>query len=213
LDTISRYLVWPLVAVFVFLVSVGCFLILPQSAFRDSYLGNLLATLLGIIIGIPIAWELEKRRQAVQERKDQEAQQQVVRDRKSKVLQRIRGELSIDWDILSAMVNYQRENPLIYHDAGLKDELWSAFCNGGQLQWVDDPEILDAVSFAYHYIKRIKLLEEEYFDPDFKMSVMTISGENTIKGASAAEAVRQLRPQAVEQVQLAIRKIDAFLQN
>ena len=45
-----------------------CFNHVPQSAFRDSFLGNLLATIIGVIAGIPIALWVSRLQQDEQEK-------------------------------------------------------------------------------------------------------------------------------------------------
>jgi hypothetical protein len=45
---------------------------------------------------------------------------------------------------------------------GFKDELWNAFSDGGELEWIEDLQLLDVFSFAYHYIRRLIYLEKVY---------------------------------------------------
>ncbi|MFN8402730.1 MAG: hypothetical protein U0V48_04140 [Anaerolineales bacterium] len=41
-----------------------------------------------------------------------------------------------------------------------KYELWDSFSDGGELQWIQDLDLLNAMSFAYYSIKSIGLPSE-----------------------------------------------------
>jgi len=34
----------------------------------------------------------------------------------------------------------------------IKIELWRAFSDGGEIQWIDDPDLLDALAAAYYHL-------------------------------------------------------------
>jgi hypothetical protein len=68
--------------------------------FLENFMGNWAATMIGAVVGIPIALWMSRRQQREQERKDQETQQQEVIARKAKILNLIRSELQYNRDQL-----------------------------------------------------------------------------------------------------------------
>lgn len=133
-------------------IAAVIFRVLPTTSFRDSFLGNWLATLSGIIIGVPVAIALNSWQQHQEENA-----------RRSKILGLLKNEL--DYNVL-AMKNRmpehiggtQRQMP----SEPLKDELWNAFSDGGELQWIKDLDLLDVLSTAYYRIRIVMFLEDAF---------------------------------------------------
>ena len=46
----------------------------------------------------------------------------------------------------------------------IKTELWRAFSDGGELQWINDPDLLNVVADAYGEINHFGLLYRQYFE-------------------------------------------------
>ena len=152
------------------------FLAIFPDGFWWNFAANALATFLGILVGVPIALlierkrakkeeEVEKRRAAkgeeAEKKRTQEAvesKQAEVRARTQKILNLLKGELQENKNSISKIhVEVSR-----YFEP-IKTELWRAFSDGGELQWINDPDLIDAVADAYGEIKHFSLLYRQYF--------------------------------------------------
>ncbi len=64
--------------------------------------------------------------------------------------------------------------------ATLKNEAWKAFSDGGELEWIKNPELLDHIAEAYYSIRSVMQLSEKGFDllmfGTDKVSVITKQG-------------------------------------
>jgi hypothetical protein len=49
-------------------------------------------------------------------------------------------------------------------NALLKDNIWRTFSDGGELQWIKNPEVLSSLSEAYYFVGAIKYLSDKYYD-------------------------------------------------
>jgi len=172
--------------------------VLPPSAFRDSFLGNWLATISGAILGVPIALWLS----SLQQKREGST-------RKATILQLIRDELEVNRQVLTSSIQNRRESPYWVSNIGLKSDLWNALHYGGELRWIDDLDLLNLLSATYHYVTRIIHLELEYFDPSFMGKATTVKGEEIIQGRRTLAALSAICPDALELVEKAIARIDS----
>jgi hypothetical protein len=156
-------LFWGIAIALLVFVAWVCFECLPSSALRDNFLGDALATIIGVIIGIPIALWLGRKQQKDQEERERQAEQRESAERKAKILKLIKRELEHNREhiVESEKRNGRKEEkePPI---RGFKDELWRAFSDGGELEWITDLDLLHFVSQAYHYIRVASELEGLY---------------------------------------------------
>lgn len=108
---------------------------------------------MGIILGIPVALWIGN----FQERR-------TGKERRKKVLSILKVEIA---ENLMMIIKWNKsENKRIESftlSAYLKDESWSAFSDGGELECIKDPMLLSELSDAYNVIRSIKLLSERYF--------------------------------------------------
>jgi hypothetical protein len=121
----------------------------------DGVVGNGLATLLGIIAGVPIALAIERRR-ALQEEQERAVEQ---RDRASKVSFLIRDELAYNAVRLAERMNNRTALPLV----SFKNDLWRALSDSGEIRWIDDPHVLSETASAYHYIGVVAAIEDRCY--------------------------------------------------
>jgi len=133
--------------------------------FRDSFMGNWFATMIGVMVGIPIALEINRRQRKVQERTEKVVREREQLARTAKILKLVKKELTHNRE---ALVGRQQTedgtSQRVVSTNRLKDELWNAFSDGGELQWITDLELLDSISAAYHHIRTVIYLEERYFE-------------------------------------------------
>ena len=143
--------------------SNGCIEML-SSSFAQDFLANLIATIIGVMLGVPTGLWLESR---VESRTEQKRQQAVAQDRATrlrKLLTLIDNELSTNLE----HVRYCRDQSLdlvtaVYLGSRLTDELWSAISDAGELQLIEDLELMAAVSRAYSAIRELRFIGEKYF--------------------------------------------------
>lgn len=121
-------------------------------SFWQNFGSNLLATLIGVVIGIPIALLINRWGESIAER-----------EKKGKILR-----------LLSTELNENRRVVFEWKEAGsddesmttigalMGDEVWNAFSDGGELQWIKDPLLLGDLAFTYAEIRRLKYLSDKY---------------------------------------------------
>jgi hypothetical protein len=107
---------------------------------------------------------------------------------------------------LNEVIKAQEDNPSVVSFVGMKNDLWVSLADSGELHWLDDLAILDAIANAYYHLRRIITLEEKYFDSGFKMAVSGRSGQ-TFAGAGTAEHTKALRSVALQAIEGALKSI------
>ena len=137
-----------------------------DESFVDDLFSNSAATMLGSILGVFIALWLSTKEQERQEQKEKKARAQETEARKLKILGAIKTELAYNLEQLQANKNQEERTRQVY-TAGYKNELWNAFSDGGELEWIRDPELLGTISWAYFHINRMILLETLYLQNEY----------------------------------------------
>ena len=133
--------------------------------FVESAMGNLFATILGVLVGLPIALEVNQRQQTADQRAAAVDRANELSARRRKVLSLLREELQKNLDGLGerrAPIAQGGKRAVFTHS--LRNQLWLAFADGGELQCVDEPLLLANLADAYHAIAYCILLEHKYFD-------------------------------------------------
>ena len=95
------------------------------------------------------------------------------------------------------------------HTSVLRDEMWAAFSYGGELQHVNSPEVLAAISNAYYHIRSNMYLERSF------MSVVNFPGlrvaQEKYPQDFILEYLTSTDPEVVDAIERAIDTIDAEL--
>jgi hypothetical protein len=152
---------WVLIGVLAIIPVTYLFFRIVDLPFRDSLMGNWFATMVGALAGILTAIEINNSL----ENKEKQNKEVEETQRKEKILSLIKEELTFNLDeLLLRRPNQQEQKIRTAKLPGLKDELWNAFSDGGEIQWINDPQLLDAITKAYYYIRSVIFLEEKYFD-------------------------------------------------
>lgn len=147
-------------------------------SFLDGFIGNWLATVLGLMFGIPIGLEVER----LQSQKES-------KNRKLKILELVKKELNFNHGLISK--NWVGKDPIergSFIGGNLKDELWNAFSDGGELEWIDNVELLDKIANAYYYIKQLSLLSQKMFSASL-ITPRSLSGQITTKINQVADGM------------------------
>lgn len=121
----------------------------------DGAMGNWLATMAGIIGGIPIALELNRLIMRVEDRK--KSIEEKLRERDLLLL--VKEELHFDKDRLEERVNNPTGLPLY----PFKSDLWDAVSDSGEIKFIKDPGLLNRIASAYYIIKAVKNIEEQCY--------------------------------------------------
>jgi hypothetical protein len=164
----SRFVSWILWALVVIIAiwSVVYFIEhFSDSSFTESAMGNLFATTIGVLVGVPIALEVNRRQQIAVSTVAANERQIYESERKRKVLTLLRSELSANHDdILIRRKPIESGGKRDVYIISLSDQMWSVFSDGGELQYVNNPELLAAIANAYHLIRHSIMLENKILD-------------------------------------------------
>jgi hypothetical protein len=116
-------------------------------------MGNWLATVIGLVVGIPIALEIERSRS-----------QRERGEKQDKILALVEDELNHNYTLISK--SWVGKSPFergAYLGGALKDDLWQAMSDSGEIQAISDVELLDKISNAYYYVRLLSLFAQNLF--------------------------------------------------
>lgn len=122
-------------------------------AFWFNTLSNFIATLAGIVIGLPFALWLDR----VARARNQAEKLAETKTRAHKILTLLDSELQKNQQYLS-----QFHEDLTNNFFPIRMESWKAFSDGGEIQWIDDPDLLSQLSDSYAQLKRFDQIFQEY---------------------------------------------------
>lgn len=149
-DTLQVYLI-PAIVVVVALAAV--YLLLGVKIW-ENFLPNFLATMLGAIVGIPIAIGINNQQEAKREKLQKE-----------RIIPILREELLVN---LTQLSSWQKSNSqkleTVYSSIFLEDSAWTAFSDSGELAFIKDLELLRKISHAYSTLRTVKQLSERYME-------------------------------------------------
>jgi len=119
-------------------------------AFWQDFVANSLATLLGVGAGIPIALWINNL-----------LEQSSEKEHKQKILHLLCDELEYNSKILSSWITTgAKKEDVEILVLELKHEVWSAFSDGGETQWIKDPILLGKLANVFFDIKALLNLAE-----------------------------------------------------
>ncbi len=181
-------------------VSAGWAIVLfAQDAleFQESTLSNYLSTIAGVIAGIPVALWLSSLQQRQQEGKDRHAKEIEHRERKRRILVLLEEELQYNKTMLLTRAEAEKRQEAVSPFLGMKNDLWITFSTSGELEWIDDVQLLNCMSLAYYHTRLIINLEQFVYDPNFYDDVVEVTPTNhrrTIRGIRVLESLRSQEP-------------------
>jgi hypothetical protein len=154
---IATFLIWFVILVLAVIPTTYFFYRVGDPIFADSAIGNWFATMVGALAGIGIALELNR----IGEMQRQSVQKQENDQRKKKILMLVKRELSYNLRLLSdrqptANNSFERVIPAMR----LKDEVWNAFSDGGELQWLQSPKLVETIATTYYCVRAVMYLED-----------------------------------------------------
>lgn len=163
----SWYLI-PIVIIIWIIVSYS-YLRATDVNYWDGAVGGLLAAMVGVIVGVPIALEINRLRVAREEKK----KTSEAKKKGKGVLSLIREELEFN---LSRLEDRQKDaTKLPTHP--FKVDLWNTFSSSGELRWISNPNLLNRIVSAYHIIKIELGIEEKCYQSMHGATVQFDSGK------------------------------------
>lgn len=132
---------------------VYIYLIRPGKEFWDNSMGNMLATVLALIAGIPIALGINRLAQTYEENQKKFNARKKERD----ILQLINEELDFSYN--SLFLKGKKGNLISITTQPLKSSLWEELISSEDIKFIEDPKLLNHISSAYYALKIIQNIE------------------------------------------------------
>jgi hypothetical protein len=147
------------------------------SNFWSDFWPNLASDVISsVILGTIIAFAFYKFQKKDAERAEKEKLEKERQMRKKKILDLVSKELLVNYKVVrlflqtygKSQIEHMEKFDVIYSFAyQMKDELWRAFSDGGELRWINDIDVLDKLTSAYHSIYKIKYAGNAYIQYGF----------------------------------------------
>lgn len=168
-----------------------------ERSFWDNAMGNMLATILALIVGVPIALGIDRFNLRQEDRRKLEE----AKEKNQEILALIKQELVFNLDRLR-----DREsdpNNLPFHPYQL--DIWEAFSDSGQISRIINSQILNRIASAYSIIKIERFIEKNCY--------LATRGAFAYSGTERAtklllEDGRRFDKQLRENTEYAIKEID-----
>jgi len=165
--------------------------------FWQSFISNTLATFIGAGLGILGALWLNRHQERSSEK-----------ERKKKILRLIHNELLGNMVQLSGFQKSQvKYKEALTLSALLRNESWKAFSDGGELEWIKDPKLLDDLSEAYFSIISVMSLSDKYC----QVSMHETNPMSFWTGSNLASTIEQGVQYALETIESVFEAINKHL--
>lgn len=124
-------------------------------SFVQDFVSNLLSTIIGVALGIPAALWLNRR-----------VEKQTTKERVKKIITLLKDELSYNE---VEFARWEGNLDRVLNEIGsisslLRTELWQAYSDGGELEWIKDVVLLSMLADTYYSIRAITTLADRYFE-------------------------------------------------
>ena len=168
-------------------------------AFWQAFVSNAAATLVGVALGIPIALWISRHQANTEEK-----------ERKKKILTLLYDELLVDRAVLFGWHDSQdQKSEARILSAILRYESWKAFSDGGELEWIRDPGLLNTISEAYFMIRSVSQLSDRYFG----MLMVDWEQVSSLAMRNVYDNFRMSVSRAIESTDKALKEIGALVTN
>lgn len=195
----QKFYLLPFLALLLFPIIYSLYKLTNQN-YWDGAVGNWLATMLGVIGGIPIALEVNRLIADTDDRKKRKAE----KDKEKAMLLLVKEELNFN---LSRLKDRKGNTSLLpLHP--FKTDLWDALSDSGEIKFINSPALLNRITSAYHIIKIVKRTEEECYKA---MRGATIQFGNKTGHQLLLEDARTFDNQNDANTKYAIDEIDKYL--
>lgn len=132
-----------------------------------------------------------------------------------RVLALIRKELAFDLDQLTDRRGRGADKTRVVTVTALKADFWKSVSASGDIKWIRDSALLDAISAAYYRINTTASLEARYVDTSFYPGITFQSGSSppapVVLSKELMDKIVSTDQATVDGIEVAISKIDAAL--
>lgn len=132
--------------------------------FFDAFYANFLSTVAGIFFSVPVSLWLAQREASDFEASARRREDAAAARRKRTILRLLRAEIQLNLDNMVERAPTPGIGPREHIIPFLRRSVWDALSDGGELRWVDDPELLGSLSNAYHWIGTNAYLERKHYE-------------------------------------------------
>jgi len=133
--------------------------------FWQACLSGMCVTLIGVVIGIPIALGVGRYLETYAEKERKQRNSLAEKERKRRILLALNDELVANREHIFKWLQSDDQQMMTGHLYGLlQDETWKAFSDRGELQWIKDPVLLNSLSSAYFATRSLRELSQKYFE-------------------------------------------------
>jgi hypothetical protein len=174
-----------------------------QFQYWDGLVGNLVATLLGIIAGVPVALHLERRRTA---HEAEEKKREEIRIKKE-MLSLLREELLDNSDRLKKRVAMKRSIPI----EPLKMSSWVALRESGDLKYISEPNLISSIANFYRFLAIIHDREEHFMQCRFGVGNLVSFKDGETAPQKLLSMIFEFHSPALESFQVALAAIEKAL--
>ncbi len=149
---------WLLAAAIFLIVLLAVYFLFQKiapSPFRDLFLGNLLATIMGVVIGVPVALELTRRQQRAEDKAIAEERERRATERSTRYLKMIQFSMLTNTSFLQNVAANLRPGSVIYPNLDIEQLEATASL---KYEIIDDLRLngqLDVVRFNLRFIRRL----------------------------------------------------------
>jgi len=164
----------------------------------SQFLSNVLSTIVGVGLAIWGAIWLDRKTH----KQTELIGEKEKKLRAFKVLSLINKELNYN---LSALKTIDDNVPSTYKQ--LNTESWRAFSDGGEIKYIDNPDLLNSISIAYASIKQFMVLYNKFFDSQYFPSENTYSS----LGDSLRNHTMKLKSDSIDFINQAIDQIEKII--
>jgi len=195
-EKIKKIQIFLTIALFIILLTPFIYICIfrPDRTFWDNSMGDMLATILALIAGIPVALWIDRLNKTQEERK------KYSQDRKREliILMLIRQE--IDFSYTSLFLHRTKGNIKTIRIQPLKSVLWESLVKSQELKYIEDPKLFNTIASAYYVLNFVKKIEEHAY-----IALRTLGVEFDLKDGTTEKAATLLLKDA--------RKFDALLED
>jgi len=173
--------------------------------FWDNAMGNMLATILALVAGIPVALWIDRRVKSGEEGR------KYISDRKREInlLELIKEELQ--FSLNSLFLQGKKGNSTSMTIQPLKSDLLESLTASEEIKYIEDSNLLNRIASAYYVLKIVKRIEEQAYIA-LRTSAITVTlPDGTHKSGSQLllEDARQFDGLFENSVNEALKVIDA----
>ena len=132
------------------------------------------------------------------------------KEQKKKILRLLFNEMLTNVTLLSGFQKSKTKyKEALTLSALLRNESWKAFSDGGELEWIKDPKLLDDLSEAYFAIRSVMNLSDKYC----QVSMQETNEVSFWTSSNLASTIEHGVQYALETLDLALQQINKHLEN